>query len=179
MSRMATNAASVICYVALLMPSIANADPRAWDVETRASYVVIGGGRETGGLMPSLSARHLWAPSEKVDLTLGARLGLFGLGGGSRWIGVLGGPTASAGWHPSPAWTLGAGVDFDVGRIPVCNAWGLCMRYVGLFPAAEIGGAYAVAAHAEITAALTVRVISTWAVTAPTFEPAAGGRVFW
>lgn len=176
------NRAAATATILALLPATVHAEPRTWDAEARAAYVVLGGGRPTGGLMPSLAARRSWSPSEKVDLALGARFGLFGLGGGSHWIGVLGGPTATATWHPAPAWSLSVAFDADAGRIPVCNRWRpepLCLRFVGFFPAGEVGAAYAGWNHVEITATLTLRAVSTLAWSGPTFEPAAGGRIFW
>lgn len=167
-----------IIAASLLVTSLANAEPRTIDIAASASYVVIGGGRNTGGLMPSIAWRWTWQ-ARAADLSLGAHLGLFGFGGSPRWMGVLGGPTAAIAWHPRSAWTVGVGVDVDVGRLPVCNAWGLCLRYIGVFPAGSVGGAYVLANHVEATAALTVRAVSTLGWTGATFEPAAGARFFW
>lgn len=170
------------CVAAMMaVCSTARAEPasRAWDAEARAAYVVLGGARQTGGLMPSLAARRSWQVGEKVSVSVGGRFGIFGLGGGARWIGVLGGPMAAMAWRAAPAWSLSVGVDGDVGRVPVCNRLGLCLRFIGLFPAAEAAVGYAAWNHVDVTATLAVRAVNTLAWSGPTFEPALGGRFYW
>ncbi|MGK3985773.1 hypothetical protein WME99_22185 [Sorangium sp. So ce136] len=72
--------------------------PPRWQVDVKAAYVVLGAhaARATGGIMPSVTGMRRWPVRDAVDVGIGADVGLFGLGGGARWLGVLGGPTASA-----------------------------------------------------------------------------------
>ncbi|MDI3284645.1 hypothetical protein [Polyangium sp. 15x6] len=164
---------------ALLHSRTAHADPHPWQFDVKASYVVLGdhAQRSTGGLMPSLSARRTFALRENVSLGLGANLGAFGLFRDAAWMGILGGPLLSASLQPSRAplsFELAAHLDF--GRVPVCNAWGLCSRYLGFFPAIHLGIAYTLAKHLALVAACGVRVLRTLAWTGASVEPAVSGR---
>jgi hypothetical protein len=169
----------------LLVPSSVRAEERAtaaWQLDAKASYVVLGAraARATGGIMPSLTGWYTWPIREAIDLGLGADLGVFGLGGTAHWIGVLGGPTAAARFMPfSIPLSFELSARLDIGRIPVCNAWGLCLRYVGFFPAAEAGAAYQWTPRVAATATCGVRILQTLAWSGATVEPAVAGRVFW
>ncbi|WP_434042791.1 MULTISPECIES: hypothetical protein [Sorangium] len=156
--------------------------PPPWQVDVKAAYVVLGASatRATGGIMPSVTGMRRWPLRDAVDIGLGADAGLFGLGGDARWLGILGGPAASARVMPFRApvsLELTAWLDF--GRIPVCNAWGLCLRYLGFFPAAELGAAYLSTQHVAVVATCGVRFIRTLAWSGVSVEPAAAGRIFW
>lgn len=90
----------VVAIVILLASTSARAAERAaaeWQFDAKASYVVLGAhaARATGGIMPSLTGWRTWFHGEAVEISIGADVGVFGLGGMSRWLGVLGGPAAS------------------------------------------------------------------------------------
>ncbi|AGP40213.1 hypothetical protein SCE1572_40345 [Sorangium cellulosum So0157-2] len=158
-----------------------SASPR-WEIGVKAAYVVLGGRatRATGGIMPSITGLRRWPIREAVDIGIGADVGLFGLGGDARWLGVLGGPAAAIRAMPFRApLSLELTTRLDFGRIPVCNAWGLCLRYLGLFPAVEAGAAYLSTQHVAIVATCGVRFINTLAWSGVSVEPAAAGRIFW
>ncbi|MDI1484080.1 hypothetical protein [Polyangium sp. y55x31] len=179
---MNTRAMVTLCgpfLAALLHTRTAHADPDSWQFDVKASYVVLGdhARRSTGGLMPSLTARRTFALRENVSLGLGAHLGAFGLFRDAAWMGILGGPLLGAGYRPSRAplsFELAAHLDF--GRVPICNAWALCSRYLGLFPALHLGIAYTLAKHLALVAACSVRFLRTLAWTGISMEPAVAGR---
>ncbi|WP_437675419.1 hypothetical protein [Sorangium sp. So ce131] len=178
----ATVAASVAMSLVSAGARAEEGTPPRWQVDVKAAYVVLGarGSRATGGLLPSIAALHRWPVREAVDIGLGADVGLFGLGGDARWLGVLGGPTAAARVMPFRvplSFELSARLDF--GRIPVCNAWGLCLRYLGFFPAVEAGTAYLSSQHAAVVATCGVRFIKTLAWSGASVEPTVAGRIFW
>jgi hypothetical protein len=110
-----------------------------WEIGVHLEYEVIGAHRATGGAMPQVFVQHWWSLIDKtLFVAAGADLGVFGFGADSHWIGVLGGPTvavALAPWDKPVA--IGLKFAMDFGRIPVCNAWDLCLRYVGAFPTGE------------------------------------------
>jgi len=148
-----------------LLSTSAHADERAaaaWQVDAKAAYVVLGAhaARGTGGMMPSLTGLHLWSLRDTADIGLGADIRLFGLGGSTHWLGVLGGPVATARIMPfSVTLTFELSMRLDFGRIPVCTPWGLCSRYLGFFPAAEGGVAYRFTPHLSAAATCSVRII--------------------
>ncbi|WP_437764699.1 hypothetical protein WMF27_33940 [Sorangium sp. So ce281] len=168
-----------------LLPAVARAEegaPPRWEIDVKATYVVLGSRatRATGGIMPSVTGLRRWPVRNAVDIGIGADVGLFGLGGDARWLGLLTGPTAAVRGRPFRApvsFELAARLDF--GRIPVCNAWGLCLRYLGFFPAMEAGAAYLSTQHVAIVATCGVRFIRTLAWSGVSVEPAAAGRIFW
>lgn len=175
----------VVAVGILLVPTSAEAEERrapGWQLDVKTAYVVLGAhaARATGGIMPSLTGARTWPLDETVDISLGVDVGLFGLGGPARWLGALGGPTASARVMPFRVpltfelWARG-----DLGRIPVCNARGLCFRYVGFFPAAEAGVAYRWDPHLAAAANCGVRFIQTLAWSGVSVEPAVTARVSW
>lgn len=177
--------AGVATSAILLFSMVSRAEeraPSAWQIDAKATYVVLGAhaARATGGIMPSLTGLHLWSLSEATDLGIGADIGLFGLGGVAHWIGVLGGPMATARVMPLRApLTLELSVRFDFGRIPVCNRWGLCLRYLGFFPDVDAGVAYKLTPRFGAAVTCGVRVIQTVAWSGVSVEPAAAGRIFW
>lgn len=186
--RWARSSLRASCIAVVVIPLVstgAQAEeraPAAWQLDVKAAYVVLGAEavRATGGLMPSVTAFHLWSLRETVDIGIGADVGLFGLGGVARWIGVLGGPMATARVMPFRiplTFELSARLDF--GRIPVCKAWGLCLRYVGFLPAAEAGVAYESTPHVAAVAACGVRFLQTIAWTGVSVEPSVSARIFW
>jgi hypothetical protein len=153
---------------------------RRLEIDVRAAYVVLGGERATGGLMPLAAARHTWLLSDVGDVAVGAEFGAFGFGSETRWIGILGGPTVSGSARP---WSGPVAVSLafaaSVGRIPVCNDWGLCLRYVGLFPSANLSVAYYTNRVLAIGASCSVRYVDTLAWTGASWEPSVIGRFWW
>ncbi|WP_437753728.1 hypothetical protein [Sorangium sp. So ce1389] len=186
--RWASSALTGLC-AGIIALSLVSAGARAeegapprWQVDVKAAYVVLGAhaARATGGIMPSVTGMHRWPLRDAVDIGIGADVGLFGLGGGARWLGLLGGPTASARVMPFRVpLSFELTARLDVGRIPVCNAWGLCLRYLGFFPAAELGAAYLSTQHVAVVATCGVRFIRTLAWSGVSVEPAAAGRISW
>jgi hypothetical protein len=152
-----------------------------WRLGVDTSYLVLGpdARHATGGLAPGVSIARTWSPSAAVGLSLGGGISVVGVTSPSRWIGVLTGPRAAVGWHATPALSLSAGIDLDAGRLSACNRWGLCLRYWGLYPAAELGAAWMPQAHAGIAAGLLVRYVSTLGWSGPAWSPYAGGRFTW
>ena len=165
---------------ALLHAGAAHANPDPWQFDVKASYIVLGdhAARSTGGLMPSLTARRAFPLRENLSLGLGAHLGAFGLFRDAAWIGVLGGPLLSASVKPSRApLSFELAAHLDAGRVPLCNPWGLCARYLGFFPALHLGLAYTLAKHLALVAACGARFLRTLAWTGFSVEPAISGRV--
>lgn len=171
-----------VAAAALLLASAAAAEERPsrrWDIDVRASWVIVGPAeRLTGGVMPNLSVRHSWAAGG-FDLAVGGELGAFGFADETRWIGVLGGVTAGASWRPADWFSAEVTARIDGGRIPVCNAWGLCLRYVGLFPAADVAVGFWASKVIAGGVAVTGRYVDTLAWTGVGWEPAAFGRFYW
>jgi hypothetical protein len=159
----------------------ASAAPGEWQIDAKASYVVMGAhaARATGGMMPSLAARRMWLLNN-VSLGLGGELGVFGLLGDASWMGVLWGPVVSVGARPFGApLSLEASVHLDFGRVPTCTTWGLCSRYLGLFPVAEVGLAHSPTKATAVVASCGVRFIRTLGWSGVSVEPAISGRYFW
>jgi hypothetical protein len=151
-----------------------------WEIDGHVSYAVFGSQRPTGGIMLSLEARHVMPISEVFSLGIGADFGFFGFADTAHWIGFLGGATASIRAKPFDNGLLvGLGVAADFGRIPVCTDWGLCLRYIGFFPAVNPSVAYSTESHVGIGFACPIRYISTLAWTGAGVEPQAFARVFW
>ncbi|WP_437801145.1 hypothetical protein [Sorangium sp. So ce693] len=168
-----------------LVSTVARAEdgtPPRWQIDVKAAYVVLGAraARATGGIMPSVTGLHRWPVREAVDVGIGAGVGLFGLGGDARWLGVLGGPATAARIVPFRiplSFELATRLDF--GRIPVCNTWGLCSRYHGFFPAVEAGASYRSTEHMAVAATCGVRFVQKLAWSGVSVEPAVAGRFSW
>jgi hypothetical protein len=151
-----------------------------WEVDLRGARVVLGDARTTGGFMPQVAGRRAFAIAPWADVSVGAEVGVFGLGDEARWIGILGGPTVGASVRPaSGPVALGLTVGGDFGRLPVCNAWGLCVRYVGFFPAFSAGATYYASKAFAAGASLSARPVITLAWQGASWEPSAHVRAFW
>ncbi len=150
-----------------------------WEIEGHFAYAVYGSNHPTGGIMPTLEGRHLWKINDTLSWHLGAGIGAFGLSDNAHWIGVIGGPTigARAQWKNG----LGLGLSFaaDFGRIPICNAWDLCLRYVGFYPALVPSITYATESHVSFGFACPVRYVNTLGWEGVAVEPAAIGRLYF
>ncbi len=162
----------------LASPVLAQEPPTAtgrWEARATASWVTLGGSarRTTGGLMPALGGQYVWLVSERLELGMGAGLGLYGFAE-PHWMGVLGGPSVTAALRPVKALALGLGFAADFGRVSTCNSWGYCARFNGLFPALSAQVSYEVASHVAVEAALHVRIVETWAWSGPSVAPSAG-----
>lgn len=144
-------------------------------IEARTAWTILGGKNTTGGFTPGVAATYGIPLGEGAALGLGADLGVFGFGGGSRWIGVLGGPTAKlllkAGSAPV-AFSIGIAADF--GRVPVCTPWEhpICPRFVGLFPAASLAVMYVGDSGLMVGGSFSARLINTLIGTSGSYEPA-------
>jgi hypothetical protein len=172
-----------VLLVAALMLTTAHAaaeeTPR-WRVGARSNYVILGAKRFTGGLMPSLEATHAWTVRESVAIAAGASLGAFGFGESARWLGVLGGPLVAVRSQPwSVPLELEGRVHVDFGRVPTCNAWGLCLLYSGLFPAAAAALSYLPSPRASLAASCGLRRVSTLGWSGFSVEPGIAGTVSW
>lgn len=151
-----------------------------WEAEVRGARVVLGDEHQTGGFMPQVAARRVWAVASWADVGLGAEFGVFGFGDETHWIGVLGGPTVSGSVRPwSSSVAIGLEVGGDFGRIPVCNDWGLCLRYVGFFPSFSAKATWYASKAFAIGAALSGRPVMTLAWQGASWEPSVHVRAFW
>lgn len=169
---------------ALLMTDSASAAPKAGSVRLEAElrvapHVVIGDRYTTGGVFPQAFVRGAWSPYPWLDLHAGAGFGVLGPERELRDVGFLGGPEVGARARPwaGPV-AVGLSVAFDIGRMPVCNEWGLCPRFVGIYPATTLSVGYETAQRLAFGGTLTMRHIETLAWTGQSWEPAVVGR-FW
>ncbi len=116
-----------------------------WSAAARTSYAWLGPReRPTGGLMITGSLMRSIGLGRNSEVAVGAEGAAFGFDSGGRWTAILGGLVAVVRTEVplTRAWLVGVGVHLDGGRLPVCNAWGLCLQYAGLFPAASAGVRY-------------------------------------
>lgn len=141
---------------------------------------LIGGERPTGGALLRADGRYAVSRGP-VELGMGVGFGLFGLGEDDpKNIGLLGGPSLQATFGPE-AWPakIGLSLAFDFGRIPVCNDWGLCLRWQGFFPAACVVGRGGPEIGPAFVAGACSRRVSTDAWSGFSRELFAGGRFRW
>ncbi len=162
----------------LASPILAQEPPTAtgrWEARATASWVTLGGSasRTTGGLMSAIGGQYVWLVGERLELGVGAGLGLFAFAE-PHWMGVLGGPSVTAALRPVKSFALGLGFNADFGRVSTCNIWGYCARFNGFYPALSAQASYDVAPHVAIEAALHVRIVETWAWSGPSVAPSAG-----
>lgn len=162
---------------AMPLPAIA---ANRWEAGATAAVVVLGPAeRQTGGVMPGLSVRHVWSAGDHAELGLGAQVGAFGFGDETRWIGVLGGLHGSAAWRPIRGLSLSGEFDADVGRIPICNPWGLCLRFIGLFPSFNGGVTWHHGDRFALRATAGVRVVEALAWSGIAGQGGVSGVVSW
>jgi len=127
----------------------------------RAGYVVMGAKRPTGGPMPTVEGLYAWPLSDAVRLLAGAELGII-VDVEPRWIGVLGGPLAGIAGRPwSAPIDMRLAAHVDLGHLPTCNAWGLCMQYSGLFPAGSFAATWTPSPQAFLGAFVDARYVKT------------------
>ncbi len=146
-----------------------------WEARATASWSTLGGAqsRTTGGLMPAIGGQYVWLVGERLELGVGASLGLYGFAE-PHWMGVLGGPAATAALRPTKSVAVGLGVHADLGRVTTCNLWGYCARFNGFYPAFSAQASYDVAEHVAIEASFRIRVVETWAWSGGSYEPSVG-----
>jgi hypothetical protein len=170
----------------LLIAGLAGAEEarleRRWEIDLSGRYVVIGGAVTTGGIMPQFAARHTWPISGWFDIHAGAQIGAFGFADEGRWLGILGGIQVGAYTRPTKI-PLRFGLTFvaDGGRIPVCNDWGLCIRFNGFYPAGVVEATiYEIPWKVTaMSASLSARRVNSLAWSGWSFEPTLGGRFYW
>lgn len=156
--------AGILALMVLAAPARADDEGKGLEVDARLSIAVLGWDRPTGGPMPAVEVRKAWALDGVWKVAVGAQVGLFGLGDDPHWVGVMGGPTVAvraAPWHNGLE--LGLGMSADFGRLPVCNSWGLCLRYVGFFPGVAASIAYNTQAHSSFGVTVAVHDVDTLA----------------
>jgi hypothetical protein len=173
-------AIAVFLFAALADAAPNPNEPKPWSVDASVSWVVLGGKRTTGGFAPTLAGRHEWQLGELVRLQLGLSASVFGFSDDSRNIGFFVGPTVGIGVDPKKWGLTGAAtIAGDYGRAPVCNDWGLCLRYWGLWPKGTVAVAYAPSESLAVVAGLSARFVDTLGWSGFSWEPAVGGRVQW
>lgn len=172
-------------FIALLLVVSSSAQaaeplaPPAWSMGLRSAYVIMGGKRPTGGLMPTAEVLHAWKLGG-ARFAAGGEIGAFGFGYATRWIGVLGGAVAAISGKPwSAPLELRGALHASFGRVPTCNGWGLCIQYTGFYPAASIALAYEPSERVSIGAFCAARRAVTYGWTGWGVEPAIVGRVAW
>ncbi len=152
----------------LLLASSASADAldastgTRWAVTARSGYSYLGPSkRPTGGMTITATGERVWPLGEAASVGFGPSLTAFGFETGGRWLAILGGPSASI--RSRVAGPVGAGLalHLDAGRLPTSNAWGLCMLYSGLFPAAVGSLRYAPSDRIAVDATGGARVVRT------------------
>lgn len=158
----------------------ASVPPPVWELDLKGSWISIGGRPKTGGFTPILEGRRLFAVHDRVRLSVGLDAGAFGFASGEpRTLGVFGGLTIGVAARPWTALAVSFQAAMDVGRLPVCNAWGLCLRYIGLYPAAALGAAWSLDGRFAVGGSLTVRGVNTIAWQGASWEPGLYGRAAW
>lgn len=161
--------------VTLATGTAAAEESQRFRVDASVGYVMLGGKPQTGGAAPSLSGRALLRVNERVTAGAGGGVTAFGFMGGARWVAVLGGPVFSIGARLSSV-VVECEASFDFGRVPVCNAWGLCLRYWGMFPRLGAHAGYQVHERFAVGGSVSVRVVNTLGWSGVSFEPAITGR---
>ena len=152
----------------------------SWQAELNAATLSVR--PPVGGVLAG--GRHVWRVGG-WGLGAGGELAVFGLGAGPDWIGVLGGPTIAVETPPMrlPARmgvaTVTLGAAADAGRLKVCNTWGICPHFRGLYPSATLGARYVAHKHFDTGLAITARWIRTYVYEGISWEPVVGGRFFW
>lgn len=171
---------AMLFFALLLSSSTALAvEQRPWSVFAAVGNVWLGPPeRPTGGASVSLGGRYSWPLGKRAMLDAGLSAETFGFAGGSHWMALIVGP--SAGVSVSPVEGLRLGLDFDVpyGRVPVCNDWGLCLRYWGIYPGAALHALYGgetVGAVVDVT----VRLVDTLGWTGISKGITGGGVFRW
>lgn len=132
-------AAFGISVAALLLAAPASAQEkreRPWQVDAGATYVMLGDQHPTGGWTPTVTARRWWPTSERARVSAGVGAAAFGFSS-LHWLGFLAGPEVGGDYRLTESWRAGGAIAADMGRIPVCTNWDLCMRHWGLFPRAQ------------------------------------------
>lgn len=168
-----------LALVLLALPALAADDEKPWSVDASIGNEFMGGERPTGGLAVVLGARHAWRINDRASWHAGLIGETFGFAGGSRWMGILAGPSVGViGLTPVDGLRVGLSAHVPYGRVPACNDWGLCMRFWGLFPGGSLRVAYGGATVGAI-ADLDVRYVDTLVWTGAGVGFRGGAVVSW
>ena len=162
--------------LALLLVSASASAEQRWSADARTVYAFTLGARPTGGLMPTAEFSY-WRLGESASVAVGGSVGV--LVDQPRWLGVLGGVAASLRGRPWSVVELSATAHIDGGRIPICNAWGLCLQYSGFYPAIAGSALYVPSERVSVGTYIGIRYVKTLGYTGPWFEPAIVGRINW
>jgi len=131
-------------------------------VEARfGGHIIANGQNYSGGWGPSILAVYDWDLGGHAHVGLGLDGALFGLGRGSYWVGVLGGPVARVAGRPWQAPVdVALTVSGDFARVAICNEWPrpLCPHEIGFAPgftlaalyATDGGGSYGLSLSAQV-----------------------------
>lgn len=151
-------------------------DANQLTMEASAGWTILGPSLKhaTGGITPRITGDYALGLSDMVHVGFGADIAVFGLGGGARWVGVLGGPVVRFNVAPLTApLRLDFAVAFDFGRIPECTSWEhpICPRFVGFFPAGKVAAFYQTDSGVAIGAFFAARIIHTAVGWSGSYEP--------
>jgi hypothetical protein len=171
-------AASFAVALLLTAPAAAVEQQRPWSVDVGATYVMLGDEHTTGGWTPTLAGRRWWSTSERARISAGITAVAFDFRS-LHWLGFMAGPEVGGDYRLSRSWRAGGELALDGGRIPVCNAWHLCLRYWGVFPRARAGVTYEASPGVSMTAGLGVRYVNALGWSGVSWEPGATARFGW
>lgn len=134
---------AVVAAALLALASEASAEEdRRWSAEARSGWAVLGPGeRPTGGLTLGAAARYSSRVGESWGWHAGASMDAVGVGDSWHWLGIVGGPDAGV-WARLDPVRVELTLELPYGQLPVCNDWGLCLRYWGIYPGANVRAAW-------------------------------------
>ena len=162
--------ARISLVLLLLLPIPAHAEALSpWSLSAGSAWARLGpAAHPTGGLMIAAAVIRAWPLSERARIEAGGELAMVGPDGGTRWIGLLGGPVASLRGSPWAA-PLEVGVSLHglFGRLPVITAWGLPINYSGAYPGASAALRYQPSPRAALELSGGALAINTLAYIGP------------
>ncbi|WP_437591477.1 hypothetical protein [Sorangium sp. So ce1000] len=151
---------------------------RPWSIEVGATHVALGDQHPTGGWSPTIAARRWWPASERARISAGVGASVFDFSSW-HWMAVLVGPEAGGDYRIGGSWRAGGSLAADMGQIPVCNDWHLCVRHWGLFPRAQAGVTYEASPGVWVGIGLGIRYVNTLSWEGISWEPGATARFGW
>ncbi len=162
-------ASCAVVATALTITTSASADD--WRASASTGLIILGPPEyPTGGIMPEVGVERTIGGGAGYSVGAAASCGAFGFG---NFPGVLCGVTPTLTAHPAKSLHVPLTLGVDIGRIPVCNTWGMCFYYIGVYPEASVGMRYDVRKTWSAELRVRARYVSTYGWSGISWQPTA------
>lgn len=170
--------AAAFAVLAAASPASADQNDKLWRAGPVVDFLVLGGGRPTGGVAPGAEIAHTFKSWDRLSLSLGGRLVAFNLSS-FYWLGIVGDGHLGLDIRATNSIGISLQAGASAFKIPICSDIGECGRAVGLSPSASVETSWTAPGGVAVATGMRFLYVETPLWSGPSFGAFVKGTYGW